>query len=100
MQLLQVQARQVTHLDVLEVLPQSGDYTTRPNVEYLGTRGRVVPRDWATMKQWSTDTFIIKVYFDSQGTAAWISGFQPLAPPPSTRYPPPLQQIMHYFVDP
>jgi hypothetical protein len=78
----------------------AGDYTTGPNISFVGTRGGLGPRHWVTKKQWKTDKFIIAVYFDSQATVVWNSYIEPPAPPPSTRYPPPLQQILHPFLDP
>jgi hypothetical protein len=78
----------------------AGDYTTGPNIAFVGTRGGLGPRHWVTKKQWKTDKFIIAVYFDSQATVVWNSYIEPPAPPPSTRYPPPLQQILHPFLDP
>ena len=77
-----------------------GDYTTRPNVEFMGSSGSGVhaPFVMVTIKQWRTDNYAIIVHFDSEGKAGLIMTYG--ANPPSESYPSPLREILHPFVDP
>ncbi len=99
----------MTEKDVEAVLGgPAGNYTTRPDVFYVHLSSGVVSRaveqhDYLTKRQWYTDKYGILVYFDPDGKAVLIdcmSGHPLSPPPPSTRYPPPLREIMHLFVDP
>jgi outer membrane protein assembly factor BamE (lipoprotein component of BamABCDE complex) len=86
-----------------------GDYRTRTDVFYFsissGNAYRTLERfDHVTTSVWSTDECEIYVYFDPEGKAVLIDSARGHVsgppPPPSTRYPFPLRQILHPIVDP
>jgi hypothetical protein len=82
----------------------AGNYTTHPGVEYVFVTAGNVPQILArhapiTKRRWHTDEYAIDVYFGAEGEAIWIHSAAADEPPPSMRYPPPIRQILHPFID-
>ena len=83
----------------------AGNYTTYPGVEYsfvtAGNDPQILARHAPiTKRRWHTDEYAIDVYFGAEGEAIWIHSAAADEPRPSTRFPPPLRQILHPFIDP